>query len=349
MSINEEKIFHKKNFKKNISDYNFYFELGLKASKLLYQKSAIKYFSHSLKLNNQNPLVFINRANSYFSIKKYKKAIKDYSKAIKLDSINPVPYNNRAYGNFSLDKKNNFSFSDYMVALELDRNNPIIYKNLAMLYLGREENIKAFENFRKYYELEYLSYSDLLLDNSFPHKIYLKKRIRISYHSNKFHINNKYLYSQSNSLGLFHSDGIGLEYFLNSTFSLRSINEIKFYNYNIRNNNGVLISRNNPFITSLILSMRPFRGIYSNPFRFIRNFSILNGLGNEFSKKENLFLLRGGLEYKIALINNFDISVSYIGNRYFDKSEYLYTSTSLNLSFGYSFRTVDENKIKFDP
>lgn len=72
--------------------------------------SAIKYFSKSIELEQNNPIAYHQRGIAYYNLKNYKNALNDFDKAIELD-----PNKTDAYGNRSLVK---LQLKDYEGALQ---------------------------------------------------------------------------------------------------------------------------------------------------------------------------------------------------------------------------------------
>ncbi len=59
---------------------------------------------------------------------------------------------------------------------------------------------------------------------------------------------------------------------------------------------------------------RPFASTVAGIFKPGEHFSILVGFGGEFSKEENLFLIRGGLEYGWELPDDWEIGISLMND-----------------------------------
>ena len=65
-------------------------------------------------------------------------------------------------------------------------------------------------------------------------------------------------------------------------------------------NDGTEIERSSPFASAVVGMFKP-----------IKNFSLVLGAGGEFSKEENLFLIRAGIEYGYRVHNNWEVIASF--------------------------------------
>jgi hypothetical protein len=68
----------------------------------------------------------------------------------------------------------------------------------------------------------------------------------------------------------------------------------------IENSEGTEIERSSPFATAVVGMFKP-----------VKNLSLVLGAGGEFSKEENLFLIKAGVEYShLILHDNWEIIAS---------------------------------------
>lgn len=131
----------------------------------------------------------------------------------------------------------------------------------------------------------------------------------------------KYHSAENKPSQLIPTDGVEVQYFFSENFSIKSINEIEFQSYLLRDKAGLTKVRENPFLTALVLGYE------------LNRFGFFAGIGYEFEKNESLWVKRFGFEYVIELNENIDISPAYV----FDSMGRSHVSHTLALALGYKF------------
>ena len=94
--------------------------------------------------------------------------------------------------------------------------------------------------------------------------------------------------------------GIDYNYEINERWAIGLHNDIVVESFVVEHNDGTEIERSSPF-ASVVVGM----------FKPINNFSLVLGVGGEFSKEENLFLIRAGIEYGYRVHNNWEVIASF--------------------------------------
>jgi len=117
--------------------------------------------------------------------------------------------------------------------------------------------------------------------------------------------------------------GIDYNFELTERWAIGLHNDIIVESFVIENNEGTEIERSSPFATAIVGMFKP-----------IKNFSLVLGAGGEFSKEENLFLIKAGAEYShLILHDNWEIIASFSNDFKFDA----YNSWSLGFGIGRKF------------
>ena len=110
--------------------------------------NAVKNFNKAIALGFKSGVLYFDLAGAYFNQKKYKQAIESLTEALKFDSSNPNIFNNR--GNlYSLSEKYNLALDDFDNSIKLDPENAIAYCNRGNLYFQLNEFSASIENYQK--------------------------------------------------------------------------------------------------------------------------------------------------------------------------------------------------------
>lgn len=116
---------------------------------------AISWYSEYLRLYPNQSLVYVNRADAYFRLGKYKLAFADADKAIKLDPNESFAYCNRGEAALYLGKAQ-AAISDLDRAISLNPKfggEPYYYRSKACLKLGRKD--QAAKDLKESQRLEF--------------------------------------------------------------------------------------------------------------------------------------------------------------------------------------------------
>jgi len=117
--------------------------------------------------------------------------------------------------------------------------------------------------------------------------------------------------------------GIDYNFEISERWAIGLHNDIIIESFIIENNEGTEIERSSPFATAVVGMFKP-----------IKNFSLVLGAGGEFSKEENLFLIKAGVEYShLILQDNWEIIASFSNDIKIDA----YNSWSLGFGIGRKF------------
>ncbi|MCF6308664.1 MAG: hypothetical protein L3J09_12035 [Flavobacteriaceae bacterium] len=117
--------------------------------------------------------------------------------------------------------------------------------------------------------------------------------------------------------------GIDYNFEITERWAIGLHNDIIEENFIIENSEGTEIERSSPIASAVVGMFKP-----------IKNFSLVLGAGGEFSKEENLFLIKAGLEYShLILKDNWEIIASFSNDFKFDA----YNSWSLGFGIGRRF------------
>ncbi len=117
--------------------------------------------------------------------------------------------------------------------------------------------------------------------------------------------------------------GIDYNYEITERWAVGLHNDIIVESFIIENNEGAEVERSSPFATAVVGMFKP-----------IKNFSLVLGAGGEFSKEENLFLIKAGVEYShLILHNNWELIASFSNDFKLDA----YNSWTLGFGIGRKF------------
>ncbi|PCI07407.1 MAG: hypothetical protein COB73_08360 [Flavobacteriaceae bacterium] len=112
--------------------------------------------------------------------------------------------------------------------------------------------------------------------------------------------------------------GIDYNFEISERWAIGLHNDLILETFIIENSEGAEIERVSPLATAVVGMFKP-----------IKNFSLVLGAGGEFSKKENLFLIKAGVEYShLILHGNWEIITSFSNDIKFN------AYNSWNLGFG---------------
>lgn len=119
------------------------------------------------------------------------------------------------------------------------------------------------------------------------------------------------------------SIGFDLEYWFSEKFGLGSHNDLELISFEVEKEGHTTLERENPLLLTLDALWKPYKGLV-----------LLLGPGVEFEKTENLFVVRGGLEYEFELkSSHWDISPTI----FYDSRRHAYDTFSFGLGVGKRF------------
>ena len=123
----------------------------------------------------------------------------------------------------------------------------------------------------------------------------------VSRHSIGISINHARVFSGRDELGnnkklSLAAWAIDYNYHLNPKWAIGLHTDIIFESFVVKRSDGVTIERSNPIAPALMGIFKP-----------ARHWSLLAGIGGEFTKEENLFLTRFGVEYNVEIRNRWEL------------------------------------------
>jgi hypothetical protein len=117
--------------------------------------------------------------------------------------------------------------------------------------------------------------------------------------------------------------GFDLEYWFTEKFGLGSHNDLELISFEVEKEGHTTLERENPMLFTMDALWKPYKGLV-----------LLLGPGVEFEKTENLFVVRGGLEYEFELkSSHWDISPTI----FYDSRRHAYDTFSFGLGVGKRF------------
>jgi hypothetical protein len=90
--------------------------------------------------------------------------------------------------------------------------------------------------------------------------------------------------------------GIDYNYEINEKWAIGLHNDIIVESFIVEHNDGTEIERSSPFASTIVGIFKP-----------CKHFSFVLGAGGEFSKEENLFLIKAGIEYGYRIHENWEL------------------------------------------
>ena len=120
------------------------------------------------------------------------------------------------------------------------------------------------------------------------------------------------------------SVGLDLEYWFNEQWGIGSHNDLELISFEVEEREGSFIERETPVLLTLDALWKPWRGLV-----------LLAGPGVEFEKSENLFVVRGGLEYELELElgSHWDVAPTI----FYDYRKDAYDTFSVGIGIGKRF------------
>ncbi len=117
--------------------------------------------------------------------------------------------------------------------------------------------------------------------------------------------------------------GIDYNFELTERWAIGLHNDLIVESFVIENSEGTEVERSSPFATAVVGMFKP-----------IKNFSLVLGAGGEFSKEENLFLIKAGVEYShLILHDNWELIASFSNDFKLDA----YNSWNIGFGIGRKF------------
>ncbi len=113
-----------------------------------YWKDSINLFSHTLKVTDNNWIIYGNRGFAYNGLSNYRQAIEDYNRVIKIKPGYAIAYNNRglAYGNLGQYQR---AIEGYNEAIRLKPDYVDAYYSRGVAYTNLGQYQRAIEDFNR--------------------------------------------------------------------------------------------------------------------------------------------------------------------------------------------------------
>lgn len=118
------------------------------------------------------------------------------------------------------------------------------------------------------------------------------------------------------------SVGLDVEYWFNEKWGIGSHNDLELISFEVEEGESLVVERETPVLLTLDAFWKPWKGLV-----------LLAGLGVEFEKEENLFVMRGGLEYEIEIGSHWDVAPTI----FYDKRRDAYDTFSVGIGIGKRF------------
>lgn len=118
------------------------------------------------------------------------------------------------------------------------------------------------------------------------------------------------------------SIGLDLEYWLNERWGIGSHNDLELISFEVEGRGGTFIEKETPVLLTVDVLWKPWKGLV-----------LLAGPGVEFEREENLFVVRGGLEYELELGSHWDVAPTI----FYDSRIDAYDTFSVGIGIGKRF------------
>ncbi len=112
-----------------------------------YWQNNITLFNHTLKVTDNNCLIYNNRGNTYYILGNYKKAIEDYNRAIEIKTDYTDAYNNRGSAYFGLGNYKQ-AIEDFNRAIDINPGYTKSYINRGVAYVRIGNNNMAINDLK---------------------------------------------------------------------------------------------------------------------------------------------------------------------------------------------------------
>ncbi|MCX2740883.1 hypothetical protein [Pontibacter anaerobius] len=116
--------------------------------------------------------------------------------------------------------------------------------------------------------------------------------------------------------------GLDVEYWFNDKWGIGSHNDLELINFEVERGDSRILERETPLLLTLDALWKPWKGLV-----------LLAGPGIEFEKEENLFVVRGGVEYEIELGRHWDVAPTV----FYDNRKNAYDTFSVGIGLGKRF------------
>ena len=158
------------------------------------------------------------------------------------------------------------------------------------------------------------------LDGSISHEQEAFKPFRVGFVIGHTYIPNSY--SNGKQTLALPDFGLDLEYWFNEKWALGMHNEVLLQSIEIHKGSQEILEREFPVVLSVDLIYKPWKDLV-----------LLIGYGQEFETKENLNLIRFGVEYEIEIRKGWDVAPSLV----FDSRFGVYDTLALGIGLGKRF------------
>lgn len=128
--------------------------------------------------------------------------------------------------------------------------------------------------------------------------------------------------SEGKDLLIVPSLGLDVEYWFNKQWGIGSHNDLELINFEVERGETHTLERETPMLLTLDALWNPWKGLV-----------LLAGPGVEFEREENLFVVRGGLEYEIELKSHWDVAPTV----FYDSRKNAYDTFSVGIGVGKRF------------
>ena len=116
--------------------------------------------------------------------------------------------------------------------------------------------------------------------------------------------------------------GLDVEYWFNHKIGLGLHNDLELLNFQVREENDIIIDRDYPVLITLDLMYQPMKRL-----------TLYFGPGMELEKSEDFFVTRIGMEYEIDISKGWDVHPVL----FYDVRKGAYDTVSLGIGFGKRF------------
>ena len=113
-----------------------------------YWKDSINLFSHTLKITDNNWLIYSNRGFAYHGLGNYRQAIEDYNRVIEIKPGYAIAYNNRGLAYVNLGQYQR-AIEDYNDAIRLKPDYADAFYNRGVAYTNLGQYQRAIEDFNR--------------------------------------------------------------------------------------------------------------------------------------------------------------------------------------------------------
>jgi hypothetical protein len=116
--------------------------------------------------------------------------------------------------------------------------------------------------------------------------------------------------------------GLDVEYWFSEKWGIGSHNDLELISFEVERGESLTLEREAPLLLTVDALWKPWKGLV-----------LLAGPGVEFEREENLFVVRGGLEYELELGSHWDVAPTV----FYDSRKDAYDTFSVGIGIGKRF------------